>query len=60
MKRGVLGSSLVVSYSHTEQDIDRTVEAFHGAMGVYRKALDEGLEKYLVGRPVKPVMRARN
>jgi glutamate-1-semialdehyde 2,1-aminomutase len=60
MKRGVLGSSLVVSYSHTEQDIDRTIEAFHGAMGVYRKALDEGLEKYLVGRPVKPVMRARN
>ncbi|HWA75728.1 MAG TPA: glutamate-1-semialdehyde 2,1-aminomutase [Polyangiaceae bacterium] len=60
MKRGVLGSSLVVSYSHTEQDIDRTIEAFHGAMGVYKKALDEGLEKYLVGRPVKPVMRARN
>lgn len=60
MKRGVLGSSLVVSYSHTEQDIDRTIEALHGAMVVYRKALDEGLEKYLVGRPVKPVMRARN
>ena len=60
MKRGVLASSLVVSYSHSEQDIDRTIEAFHGAMLVYRKALDEGLEKYLVGRPVKPVMRTRN
>lgn len=60
MKRGVLASSLVVSYSHSEEDIDRTIEAFHGAMVVYRKALDEGLEKYLVGRPVKPVMRARN
>jgi len=60
MKRGVLASSLVVSYSHSEQDIDRTVEALYGAMGVYRKALDEGLDKYLVGRPVKPVMRARN
>ena len=60
MKRGVLASSLVVSYTHSEQDIDRSIEALHGAMGVYRKALDEGLEKYLVGRPVKPVMRARN
>jgi glutamate-1-semialdehyde 2,1-aminomutase len=60
MKRGVLASSLVVSYSHTEADIDRTVEAFHGAMGVYRKALDEGTDKYLEGRPVKPVMRKFN
>jgi glutamate-1-semialdehyde 2,1-aminomutase len=60
MKRGVLATSLIISYAHTEQDIDRSVEAFHGAMQVYRKALDEGLEKYLVGRPVKPVWRTRN
>ena len=60
MKRGVLASSLVVNYSHTEADIDRTVEAFHGALGVYRKALDEGVEKYLEGRPVKPVSRKFN
>jgi glutamate-1-semialdehyde 2,1-aminomutase len=60
MKRGVLASSLVVNYSHTEADIDRTVEAFHGALGVYRKALDEGVDKYLEGRPVKPVSRRFN
>jgi glutamate-1-semialdehyde 2,1-aminomutase len=60
MKRGVLASSLVVSYSHTDTDIDRTVEAFHGAMAIYRKALDEGPERYLEGRPVKPVMRRLN
>jgi glutamate-1-semialdehyde 2,1-aminomutase len=60
MKRGVLASSLVVNYSHTEADIDRTVEAFHGALGVYRKALDEGVDKYLEGRPVKPVSRKFN
>ena len=60
MKRGVLASSLVVSYAHSEEDIDRTVEAFHGAFAVYRKALDEGIGKYLVGRAVKPVMRTKN
>ena len=27
---------------------------------VYRKALDEGIDKYLVGRPVKPVDRRYN
>jgi glutamate-1-semialdehyde 2,1-aminomutase len=60
MKRGVLASSLVVGYSHTEQDIDRTNEAMHEAMVVYKKALSEGLEKYLVGRPVKPAIRQKN
>ena len=31
MKRGILAPSLIVSYSHTDKDIDRTVEAFHEA-----------------------------
>jgi glutamate-1-semialdehyde 2,1-aminomutase len=60
IKRGVLASGFVVTYSHSEADIDRTVEAVHGAMGVYKKALEDGVEKYLVGRPVKPAIRARN
>jgi glutamate-1-semialdehyde 2,1-aminomutase len=59
IKRGILASSLVVSYSHTEQDIDRTNDALHEAMIVYGKALSDGLEKYLVGRPVKPAIRKR-
>jgi glutamate-1-semialdehyde 2,1-aminomutase len=60
IRRGVIAPSLVVSYSHTDQDIDRTVEAVCEALQVYRRALDEGVEKYLVGRPVKPVFRKFN
>jgi len=60
MKRGILAPSLIVSYSHTDMDIDRTAEAFHEAFVIYRKALDEGIEKYLVGRPVQPVWRVYN
>lgn len=60
MKRGIMATSLVVSYSHTDADIDRTVEAFHEAFRIYRKALNEGIEKYLRGRPVKPVWRKFN
>ena len=60
MKRGILAPSLVVSYSHADADIDRTIEVFHEAFHIYRKALDEGIEKYLVGRPVKPVWRRFN
>ena len=60
IKRGILMPSLVVSFSHTDVDIQRTVEAVDGALAVYRKALDEGIDKYLVGRPVKPVFRTFN
>jgi glutamate-1-semialdehyde 2,1-aminomutase len=49
-----------VSFAHTDADIDRTVEAIHETLAIYRKALDEGVEKYLQGRPVKPVNRRRN
>lgn len=60
IRRGVIAPSFVVSFSHGDSDIDRTVEAVHEALVVYRKALDEGIEKYLDGRPVKPVNRAHN
>jgi hypothetical protein len=36
-RRGVLAPSLVVSYSHSDDDIDLTVAAIDGALGVYRR-----------------------
>jgi glutamate-1-semialdehyde 2,1-aminomutase len=60
IRRGVIAPSFVVSFSHGDSDIDRTVEAVHEALVVYRKALDEGIQKYLDGRPVKPVNRGHN
>jgi glutamate-1-semialdehyde 2,1-aminomutase len=60
IKRGILATGLIVSYSHSDDDISRTVEVFHEALHIYRKALDEGIDKYLVGRPVKPVWRKHN
>jgi len=60
IRRGVIGPSFVVSFSHSDADIDRTAEAVHGALVVYRKAIDEGIEKYLEGRPIRPVYRKFN
>lgn len=60
IKRGLLMPSLVVSFSHTDQDIDRTIEAIGESLYIYKKALNEGVEKYLIGRPVKPVFRSFN
>jgi glutamate-1-semialdehyde 2,1-aminomutase len=60
IQRGVIAPSFVVSYSHTDADIERTAEAVFEAHRVYRLALDGGVEKYLHGRPVKPVNRRFN
>jgi glutamate-1-semialdehyde 2,1-aminomutase len=60
IRRGILAPSLVVSFSHTNADIDRTIDAIDGALRVYREALEHGAEHYLVGRPVQPVFRRRN
>jgi glutamate-1-semialdehyde 2,1-aminomutase len=51
--------SLVVSYSHRDEDIDRTIDAIDGALGVYKQAMDDGVEKYLVGLPSRPVFDRR-
>jgi glutamate-1-semialdehyde 2,1-aminomutase len=60
IKRGVLAPSFIVSYSHSDEDIDRTVAAVDGALEVYRRALDEGIEHHLTGPSVKPVYRRFN
>ena len=56
--RGVLAPSLVISYSHRDEDVDRTLEAIDGALGVYRRAVDAGsVERFLDGPPTKLVFR---
>ena len=60
IRRGIIAPSFVVCFSHSDADIHRTAEAAHESLMVYRKALDEGVEKYLQGRPVKPVDRRFN
>jgi glutamate-1-semialdehyde 2,1-aminomutase len=60
IRGGVIMPSLVVSYSHTDADIDLTIAALDGALKIYRRALDTGIEKYLVGRPSQIVNRRHN
>ncbi len=58
-KRGILAPSLVVSYSHSDDDVDRTLEAFDGALAVYALALDDGADQYLEGPPSRTVFDRR-
>ena len=60
VRRGVLAPSFVVGYSHDDATIDATVEIVAEALTVYRRALDDGVDRYLAGPPVKPVYRRFN
>jgi len=59
IRRGVIAPSLVVSYSHADADIDRTVDAVDGALAVYARALGDGVDRHLVGRPSRTVFDRR-
>jgi glutamate-1-semialdehyde 2,1-aminomutase len=55
IRRGVLMPSLTVSYSHSDEAVELTVAAIDGALEVYRRALEDGVERYLVGRPARTI-----
>jgi glutamate-1-semialdehyde 2,1-aminomutase len=44
-----------VSYSHQDEDIDRTIDAIDGALAVYARAMSDGVDELLVGPPSCPV-----
>jgi glutamate-1-semialdehyde 2,1-aminomutase len=57
LRRGVIAPSFVVSAALSEEDVEHTAVAVHDACVIYRRALDEGVERYLEGRPVQPALR---
>jgi glutamate-1-semialdehyde 2,1-aminomutase len=60
IKRGILGPSFVISYAHSDEDVEKTVHAVDEAMEVYGRALEDGVERYLVGGPTRVVYRKYN
>jgi glutamate-1-semialdehyde 2,1-aminomutase len=60
IKHGVLGPSLVVSYSHSDVDIDHTIEAFDHSLAIYRQALIGNVHDFLVGPSTQSVYQRFN
>ena len=60
LRRGLLMPSMVVSYAHDDATVDATIERVGEALTVYKRALEDGVERFLPGRPVQPVMRRFN
>lgn len=60
IKNGVLIPWIAISYAHQENELNFTMNAVKNALQVYANALEEGVDKYLVGPPIKPVFRTFN
>lgn len=60
IRHGVLMPWVALSYRHSENELAITRRAFDAAFDIYRKALDNGIEKYLIGPAIKPVFRKYN
>ncbi len=60
IRGGVLAPSLVVSYAHGTEEVEATIEAADRALEVYARALEDGVERHLVGRPSQVVYRRFN
>ncbi len=59
MERGILAPSFVVCAAHDPAAIRHTVDAVAELMPIYRRALDQGVDSVLRGRPVRPALRRR-
>jgi glutamate-1-semialdehyde 2,1-aminomutase len=60
IRQGVLMPWIALSYRHGAEELAITELAIDATFKVYRRALDEGVEKYLVGPAIKPVFRKYN
>ena len=60
VRRGLIAPNLVVGYSHEESDLRAAADRIADLLPIYRRALKDGVEHHLEGRPVKPVFRRFN
>ena len=60
LNNGILMPWISLAYKHGEREMKATDIALNKAFEIYRKALNEGVEKYLIGPPIQPVFRKFN
>ena len=60
VKKGILIPWISLSYAHQKEHIERTIDAASEAFDTVNRALSDGVERYLLGNPAKPVFRKFN
>lgn len=60
IRNGVLMPWIALAYRHGEEELAITERALDQTFKVYRQALEQGVDKFLVGPVIKPVFRKHN
>ncbi|MCC6287114.1 MAG: glutamate-1-semialdehyde 2,1-aminomutase [Chitinophagaceae bacterium] len=60
INNGILIPYIAISLAHTEDDLNKTIEAARISLRVYKKALESGMDGLLKSRVIKPVFRKYN
>jgi glutamate-1-semialdehyde 2,1-aminomutase len=60
IRNGVLMPCIALSYRHDKEELALTERAIDATFKIYRNALEEGFEKYLLGPAIKPIFRTHN
>ena len=60
LRNGVLMPWIALSWRHGDEELQITEKALDAALSVYRKALEESVERYLDEPAIKPVFRKYN
>ena len=61
IKNGVLMPWISIAYRHKDKKIiKKTLDAVDRSLFIYKKALNNGIKRYLKGPPIKPVFRKYN
>ncbi len=60
IRNGVLMPWIALSYRHGVEELSITEHAIDKTFSIYKKALEEGVDKYLEGPIIKPVFRKVN
>jgi glutamate-1-semialdehyde 2,1-aminomutase len=60
VRNSVLMPWIALSYRHADEELAITERAIDRTFAVYRRALEDGVEKHLVGPVIKPVFRRSN
>ena len=60
LKNGVMMPWIALCWRHGDEELRITEDALDAALSVYRKAMEEGVERYLDEPAIKPVFRKYN
>ncbi len=60
VRNGVLMPWIALSYRHSAEELAFTEHAIEQTFAIYRKALEDGVDKYLQSPVIKPVFRKHN